>query len=136
MQMSYEGLVRALLYQILDQAPDLVPVAQPHKVEAAILLGEHIHQRVGANAWTWEEFLRAFRLLIKRDTKNHRIAYFIDGMDDFQSKPSDLVNNLCNKSSGVSFFWVQLVTQSLLKNHSKVKNSLSCNGDSKAYQKI
>ncbi|KAH7068278.1 hypothetical protein BKA63DRAFT_494933 [Paraphoma chrysanthemicola] len=92
MQMSYEGLVRALLYQILEQAPDLVPIALPHKVEAAMLLGEHIYQRIETNVWTSEELLRAFRLIIRKGTAKYRIAFFIDGMDEFQGKPADLVD--------------------------------------------
>jgi hypothetical protein len=92
LQMSYEGLVRSLLYQILDQAPELVPIALPHKVEAAMLLGEQIYQRIEAEKWTWEELLRAFRLIIKTSASKYKIAFFIDGMDEFKGKPSDLID--------------------------------------------
>jgi hypothetical protein len=93
MQMSYEGLVRALLYQILDQAPDLVSVVLPHRLELGILFGEHlVENEMYAAPWTWDELLRAFRLLINKCTKHYRIALFIDGMDEFQGNPSELID--------------------------------------------
>jgi hypothetical protein len=48
LQMSHKGLFRSLLYQILDQAPGLVPIVLPHRVEAAMSLDEQIYQRIEA----------------------------------------------------------------------------------------
>lgn len=93
MQMSYEGLVRALLYQILDQAPELVSAVLPHRLELGILFGEHlVGSESRAARWTWDELLRTFRLLINRCTKRYRMAFFIDGMDEFQGNPTDLID--------------------------------------------
>lgn len=39
-QMSYEGLLRTLLYQLFDSAPDMIPVVLPDRMEAGILFGE------------------------------------------------------------------------------------------------
>jgi hypothetical protein len=92
MQMSQEGLVRALLYQILSQAPELVSVVLPHRVEVGVLFGEHIvESEMYAPPWTWDELLQAFRLLIKKCTERYRLAFFIDGMDEFQGNPTELV---------------------------------------------
>ncbi|KAF2125011.1 hypothetical protein P153DRAFT_250666, partial [Dothidotthia symphoricarpi CBS 119687] len=91
MQMSYEGLVRTLLYQILEQAPDLSPVVFPHRVETGILFGEHIFQQNGMS-WTWEELLKACRIMMKEATKSSKIMLFLDGMDEFKGKPSDLID--------------------------------------------
>jgi hypothetical protein len=93
MQMSYEGLVRALLYQILDQAPELVSAVLPHRMETGILFGEHlVDSGSDEPRWTWDELLRAFRLLISRCTKRYSMAFFIDGMDEFQGNPTDLID--------------------------------------------
>jgi hypothetical protein len=93
MQMSHEGLIRALLYQILNQAPELVSVVLPHRVEVGALFGEHmIDSEVYAPPWAWEELLQAFRLLIKKCTERYRMAFFIDGMAEFQGNPTVLVD--------------------------------------------
>lgn len=92
MQMSHEGLVRALLYQILEQAPDLVSVALPHRMEVGIIFGEHIvESEMYAPPWTWEELLQTFRFIIKKCTERYRMTFFIDGMDEFQGNPSELI---------------------------------------------
>jgi hypothetical protein len=89
MQMSHEGLVRALLYQILVQAPELVSLVLPHRVEVGVFFGNH--SEMYAPPWIWDELLLAFRLLIKKCTERYRLAFFIDGMDEFQGNPTDLI---------------------------------------------
>jgi hypothetical protein len=93
MHMSYEGLVRALLFQILNQVPSLVPILLPNRMEAGVVLGEQIlHKDMGALPWTWEELLRTFRQLIKMCSEKYRMPFFIDGMDEFQGNPTELLD--------------------------------------------
>lgn len=88
-QMSYEGLVRTLLYQILQTLPHLIPAVFPYRMEVGILFGEHVFEK---ESWTWEELLKAFRVLVSKATDTHKLMFFIDGMDEFQGQPSDLVD--------------------------------------------
>jgi hypothetical protein len=87
-QQSYEGLVRTLLYQLLDQMPGLIPFAFPRRVETGLIFSDH---NVEEQPWTWEELLDAFRSAVAKATEITRIVFFIDGMDEFRGKPSELI---------------------------------------------
>jgi hypothetical protein len=89
MQMSYEGLLRSLLYQILRERVDLIPFIFPHRVEMGIIFGSWALQQ---EPWTWEELLRAFRLLVQTATATSRIMIFIDGMDEFDGDKAGLID--------------------------------------------
>jgi hypothetical protein len=89
MQMSYEGLVRSLIYQILKERKDLIPFIFPHRIEMGIIFGSYTLQQ---EPWTWEELLKAFQLLVKTATANSRIMIFIDGMDEFDGDKSGLID--------------------------------------------
>ncbi|XPS76150.1 hypothetical protein M3J07_008206 [Ascochyta lentis] len=91
MQMSCEGMVRSLLFQILKQAPELIPAAFPYRVFDGILFGTHIFGQE-TWSWSWEELMKAFRILLRQATKTYKIAIFIDGMDEFQGKPIELID--------------------------------------------
>ena len=57
MQMSYEGLLRSLLYQILNRVPQLILIAFPHRVSDGLLLGDFIFR--GQDwLWSWDELLK------------------------------------------------------------------------------
>jgi len=87
-QMSQEGLVRTLLYQALSQMPHLIPLVFPHRLEVGIMFGEQVFE---AEPWTWEELLKAFRTLIQKATATTKFVFFIDGMDEYKGKPTDLI---------------------------------------------
>jgi len=86
-QMSYEGLLRTLLHQLLKQMPNLVPVVFPYRVESRMLFDEKAFQR---SDWNWEELIKAFRTLVARATQTTKLAIFIDGLDEFAGNPSEL----------------------------------------------
>jgi hypothetical protein len=84
-QQSHEGLIRTLLYQLLDQMPRLIPFAFPRRVETGLMFGFE------EQAWTWDELLNAFRRVVRKATETTKIVFFIDGMDEFHGKPSEMV---------------------------------------------
>lgn len=89
-QMSYEGLVRTLLHQILTKDPRLIPHVLPHRVEAGMLFSERIFDNENMQ-WTWEELLKAFRLSLKAATVKNKITIFLDGLDECIEEPSTLI---------------------------------------------
>lgn len=91
MQMSYEGLVRSLLYQVLNQVPHLTSIALPHRVSDGLLLGDAIF-RSQEWSWTWDEPLGALKTLLHEATKTYAMAFFIDGMDEFNGETSGLID--------------------------------------------
>ncbi|KAF2017574.1 hypothetical protein BU24DRAFT_317882, partial [Aaosphaeria arxii CBS 175.79] len=101
-QMSLEGLVKTILAQVLEQMPELIPAVFPHRVEASIMFGHHIWN---LEPWTWEELLRGFETMVKRATERAKLAVFIDGMDEFNGQPADLVefiNKMVSSDSNTS----------------------------------
>ncbi|KAF2853440.1 hypothetical protein T440DRAFT_505771 [Plenodomus tracheiphilus IPT5] len=96
MQMSHEGMVRSLLYQVLQQVPDLVPYILPHRMEIGTLFGVDAVDSKTYGPWSWDELQQAFRRLIKQCSKSYRLAFFIDGMDEFQGNPMELIEFISN----------------------------------------
>jgi hypothetical protein len=90
-QMSYEGLVRSLLYQMLKQAPELIPVVFPYRVLDGMLFGTYIFGH-DAWSWSWEELIGAFRILLRESRKVYNLMLLVDGMDEFQGHPSELID--------------------------------------------
>lgn len=91
-QMSKEGLLRSLLYEILasmnaDDAGYFVPALFPAKWEAFNLFGQTVEA-----AWTWLELELAFvRLLKMSGPANIKLCFFIDGLDEFDGSPFELI---------------------------------------------
>lgn len=94
--MSCDGLLRSLMFQIVSAVPDCIPTVFSHCVEACLLFGDRSLRR-DFGEWTWDELLTCFRNLIAMISTTYRIAFFIDGMDEFMGKPTyliDLINTL------------------------------------------
>jgi hypothetical protein len=90
LQMSYEGLIRSLMHQILKEAPQLIPLAFPHRVSDGILLGDSIFQG-DKWSWDWNELLEACEVVLHEITKTHKVMIFIDGLDEYKGEPSEII---------------------------------------------
>ncbi len=74
LQKSIEGLLRSLIWQILNELPDLdVGFDQP------------------IAAWTERRLRTTLRKLVQLALKSHTICFFIDGMDEFAADHDELV---------------------------------------------
>jgi hypothetical protein len=98
MQMSYEGVVQSLLYQILHAQPDLMPIVFPHWFEVGALLGDRIG-KANRMVWVWEDLNEALRSTLVGAAKLHKIVVFIDRLDEFSGKPSDMVSLITTLTS-------------------------------------
>lgn len=91
LQKSQEGLLRSILYQILRQSPDLIPHASPVLWKAYISW----NSRTGLPSFellTTTELLRAFRCISTHlATSDVRFCFFIDGLDEYEGKPDDII---------------------------------------------
>jgi hypothetical protein len=86
MQMSNEGLLRSLLFQISKCCPELIPDLFPERWETLNLFGSDSRQ------WNLAEYLRAFRLLSNPKFSNLRLFFLIDGLDEFLGDHTELVD--------------------------------------------
>lgn len=82
-QMSQAGLVRSLLYQILDKNRGLLPLAFPKRWESYELIGGD------ADPFTWTELITAVEILVS-DTSRYYF-FSIDGLDEFEGDAGELV---------------------------------------------
>lgn len=85
MQMSKEGLLRALLYQMLQPLPELARAVFPSRLETFVLFGE-------GEQFTWTELIRAFRLSLQKVTRTEKVVIFIDGLDELQGDHVGLIS--------------------------------------------
>lgn len=84
LQRSQEGLLRCLLYQILSQAPKIIPIAVPRRWQTAS------DSPRTTEPWSRREISDAFSNIINGNVLNVNICFFIDGLDEYGG--SDLNN--------------------------------------------
>lgn len=84
LQRSQEGLLRCLLYQILSQAPEMIPNAVPRRWQTAS------DSPRTTEPWDRREISDAFSNIINGNPLNVNICFFIDGLDEYGG--SDLNN--------------------------------------------
>jgi hypothetical protein len=82
-QMSRMGLLRSLLYQCLEGRQEYVPYLFPDR------WNRHVSHIKTARPWTWTELSSALKELLAIDDAKY--LFFIDGLDEFDGNPQDLV---------------------------------------------
>jgi hypothetical protein len=80
-QKSREGLLRALLYQILTKRKDLVRRVFATQIEDERWIEGHTGAK---NAWTWPELKQAFKMLAGGGLDDTRLCIFVDGLDEYR----------------------------------------------------
>jgi hypothetical protein len=88
LQKSLSGLIRGLLYCLLSNSPDLIPVALPAQWEQS-QVQENIHL-------DRDQIRTAFNTVISsHDSRlGHKFAIFIDGLDEFTGNHAELIQQL------------------------------------------
>jgi hypothetical protein len=85
LQMSQEGMLRSLLFNILDQCQSLIAHVFPERWQVFDIFGDD------PALWTWTELLRAFKLLLSESSAFGKVFLLIDGLDEFDGDHTDLV---------------------------------------------
>ncbi|KAF4499447.1 small s [Fusarium agapanthi] len=94
LQKSLRGLIRGLLYSILSNAPELIPLAFPKHWDATL-------SKIIVTFDSSDDIILAFTDLICRDEvyRNHKLVFFIDGLDEFQGDHAALIKELLRWTS-------------------------------------
>ncbi|KAK1448744.1 hypothetical protein CMEL01_08059 [Colletotrichum melonis] len=94
-QKSSDGLLRALSYSILEQAPALLETVFPKQWRKATQ-GEAFSIQSSEIEWAFSHLLRQTAFF-----SSHKIAIFIDGLDEFDGDHDKLIKMLRNWSKSV-----------------------------------
>jgi hypothetical protein len=88
MQKSQVGLLRSILYQILRQCPEWIPIAFPNSREN---FETEIHPEFGFS--TAPALLGAFKRISDSPlAPKANFAFFIDGLDEYDGRPTDIID--------------------------------------------
>lgn len=93
-QMSQEGLFRTLLFKSLSQVQELVPRVFPRRWRRLVARGI-----LDDSEFTRTELEKALEVLVRATSKDLKFCFFIDGLDEFQGKPLELINLLKHLAS-------------------------------------
>ena len=85
LQMSQQGLLLSLLYQVLRQAPSLIATVSPRRWEALCLFNDDPRE------WSNQELHDILRTTAREVSKTMNLCLFVDGLDEFEGEPNDLV---------------------------------------------
>lgn len=89
-QKSQHGLLRTLLFDILNAYPDLIPIVLPS------MWGRVYSQEIGLSSgylkssWSLKSLKAAFQLLVGQTAVPLKLCLLIDGLDEFEGDPEEL----------------------------------------------
>ena len=88
LQKSLSGLIRGLLYCLLSNSPDLIPIALPGPWERS-----SAHERIHLEQ---DQIRKAFDIMVSSQESRlgHKFVFFIDGLDEFMGNHAVLVRQL------------------------------------------
>ncbi len=75
-QMTHNGLLRSLLFQLVEQCPDIIPMVALKHWEPICLFGHRIER------WSTHELFISLNRAIKILGRDSKICLFIDGLDE------------------------------------------------------
>ncbi|KAK4142187.1 uncharacterized protein C8A04DRAFT_38443 [Dichotomopilus funicola] len=90
LQKSQVGLLRTLLYQVVQQAPEIAPRLFPGRWAMQKIFGAASLQHLPP--WTWEELFESVGALATLPERNFNLAIFVDGLDEFAGDHSRLID--------------------------------------------
>jgi len=95
-QKSQSGLLRALLHQILDKTPDLIPIVFPYLWADTYSKyldrqNRHSDSSMVAQGWALRDLKFAIEMLAKQRSIPIKLFFLIDGLDEFGGDHEDLM---------------------------------------------
>ncbi|KAF7191125.1 Vegetative incompatibility protein HET-E-1 [Pseudocercospora fuligena] len=88
LEKSQLGLMRSLLFQILDQYRELAQTCLPQRWTA------HESRTNYEKPWSQKELQKGLRMILRDDRMTSRFCFLIDGLDEFDGDHRDLIECL------------------------------------------
>jgi hypothetical protein len=114
-QRSQIGMLRSLLFQVLEQKPDLIPIVFP--LLWAKQYGKWLADGISvwSESWTLRTLLSAFRRLVTQREIHIKLFFLIDGLDEFDGNHEVLAeafNEIAVTSTSVKNHWIKCCVSS------------------------
>jgi hypothetical protein len=91
MQKSLKGLIRALLYGVISQCPEIIPFIFPRQHGETQSLSWNPHLPV---YFEHDEIASALERLLEISDVSRRFCFFIDGLDEFEGDHEEFISKL------------------------------------------
>jgi NACHT domain len=88
MQKSHQGLLQSILFEVLNQRPDMIPSICP------ALWEKSDRGYIATSAWTLKSLSSSFELLKDQTSFGKKYCFFIDGLDEYEGDHFDLIDIL------------------------------------------
>jgi hypothetical protein len=92
MQRSQEGLLQALLYELLRKCPEHIQLTLPDVWKATISTDSNHDNPNPKHNWKRSDLLDAFRRLTQLDLSGTKFCIFIDGLDEYEGDHDELID--------------------------------------------
>ena len=93
-QMTHTGLLRSLLFQLVEQCPDIIPMVALKHWEPICLFGHRIER------WSTDELFISLSKAIKILGRDSKICLFVDGLDESTDSHERLISTFKSLISG------------------------------------
>jgi hypothetical protein len=87
-QRSRTGLLRSILYDVLQKHTDIIPAVFPNDWKKQLKLGRH--GAVSFGTWSMSNLQSAFENLVQQSSNSLRFCFFIDGLDEYEGDHMEL----------------------------------------------
>ncbi|OAL44761.1 hypothetical protein IQ07DRAFT_648965 [Pyrenochaeta sp. DS3sAY3a] len=97
LQRSHDGLLRALLYEILRQDPSAAKLVFPEawkSIEERLATGTSSSSKFCSHTWERSTLLEACQRLSTSENLRTKFCLFIDGLDEFQGDHEELIQTV------------------------------------------
>ncbi|KAE9367094.1 hypothetical protein N431DRAFT_304052, partial [Stipitochalara longipes BDJ] len=91
-QRSYTGLLRALIFKILQQRRDLIPEVFPREWNKRRNYPLEAIKNLMSISWTLSKLRRVFKRIFEKSGDDTRFCLFIDGLDEYDGDPNDIID--------------------------------------------
>ncbi|KAK5194316.1 hypothetical protein LTR92_005558 [Exophiala xenobiotica] len=89
LERSQSGLLRALLYEVLRQMPEMMPE----------VLGRRWDEWILDQLWTDGELQSAFKIIGSQKTRSTKFCFFIDGLDEYDGLSHEIAQTVQDLSA-------------------------------------
>jgi hypothetical protein len=95
-QRSQLGLLRSIVYRILQQHTDLIPIAMPSVWARTYSQAMRPTRHTAGEKLTPELLIKTFEKIVRQTVVPLKICLFIDGLDEYEGEASDMADLFTN----------------------------------------